>query len=82
MSWFKTGSHMIALCMNCLMGWFPGRSVEWLEERLGYYADHVGYKFAVVRAEGRDKHVPTPAEFARYPVRDEESGRWSERAKP
>ena len=81
MSWFKTGTHMVALCMNCLMEWFPGRSVEWLEERLDYYADHVGYK--LMKANPRDGEEGLSLRgVARYPVRDEESGRWSERAKP
>lgn len=82
MSWFKTGSHIVALCMNCLMAWFPGRSVEWLEERLDYYSDHIGFKFAVISAEAKRLNTPPPESFARYPHRDAETGRWTEREKP
>lgn len=30
----------IALCLECVMLWFPGRSVEWWEARHTHYADH------------------------------------------
>ena len=77
MSWFKTGAHLIALCIGCLMACFPGRSVEWIETRRDYYADHLGFKLAKAKNWGGE---PTPVltDFARYPKRNDESGHWTE----
>ena len=80
MFWFKTGVHIIALCIGCLMEWFPGRSVEWLESRLDYYADHLDYKLAKANKRSDDPE-PRLEDFARFPVRDDDTGRWSERVK-
>ena len=36
----RTGTHIVRLCMMCLMAWFPSKSAEWIEERLGLFIDH------------------------------------------
>lgn len=32
----------VALCLGCVMRWFPGRSVEWWEARHAPFRDHLG----------------------------------------
>ena len=76
MAWLQGRGSIIALCISCLLEWFPGRSVQWLEERLDYYSDHIGYKFAVIKARREDGPVPTPAQFAKTPKYDPETGKW------
>ena len=77
MAWFAGRGTIIALCIICLVDWFPGRSVEWIEERLDHYSDHIGYKFARIRAQARDEPIPTAAEYATKPEYDPETGRWT-----
>lgn len=76
MAWFRTRDHVIALCMSCLLAWFPGWSAEKLEARLDYYMDHVGYKIA--RANPRGGETFEPARWATRPERNLESGRWTD----
>ena len=38
---------MVALCMGCLMEWFPDKPAGWLEERLGHYIDNIDYRLAI-----------------------------------
>jgi hypothetical protein len=56
MSWFSSGRGTIALCMTCLLDWFPGRTAAWLEERLDYYIDHIDYGLAVAEAREENRH--------------------------
>ena len=32
----------VALCLECVMRWFPGRSVDWWEARHAPLRDHLG----------------------------------------
>jgi len=34
--------HVVKLCLECVRLWFPGRSVDWWEERHAPFRDHVG----------------------------------------
>ena len=58
MAWFGAQRGVVALCMRCLLDWFPGRSAAWLEERLDEFIDHIDYRLAV--AQAREAHEPPP----------------------
>ena len=76
MAWFNTRGHVVALCISCLLEWFPGKKAAWLEERLSDYMDHVDYKLAVALAKQTGDPVPSRTSFVRRPRRDEVTGRW------
>lgn len=79
MAWFRTRAHTIALCMGCLLEWFPGRSAEWLEGRLDHYMDHIELKIARANPRRRETDADfAPAKWARHPERDPVTGRWSD----
>lgn len=37
----RSRGHIIKLCLECVLGWFPGYGVAWWEERHAPYADYV-----------------------------------------
>lgn len=37
----RGGRRVLKLCLECTLGWFPGRDAEWVEERHAPYGDHV-----------------------------------------
>lgn len=43
---------LVELCLECVLLWFPGRSVAWWEERHAPYRDHLSD--AVKRSEERE----------------------------
>ena len=43
----RVGGGIIRLCVDCLMQWFPSVSTDWIEERLGYFIDHIDYRLAM-----------------------------------
>ena len=50
------GGRVIKLCLECVLRWFPGRTVAWWEERHAPYSDHVTtdamtWRMRPVRAE-------------------------------
>lgn len=55
---------VIRLCIDCLMQWFPGKTAEWLEERLSHFIDHVAYAQAVAFRKQVEGPRPTIKEFS------------------
>ena len=38
----RAAAGIIVLCLECVMLWFPGRRVDWWEQRHARLADHEG----------------------------------------
>lgn len=37
----RWGGRQINLCLECVLGWWPGKDVTWWEERHSVFADHI-----------------------------------------
>lgn len=44
---------VINLCLDCVMLWFPDKTVEWWEARHAEFADHIGQ--ALKRAAAKER---------------------------
>ena len=44
----KSRAGHIHLCLECVLWWFPGKSVAWWEERHAPFADHLSDKIEEV----------------------------------
>lgn len=37
----RWGGRQINLCLECVLGWWPGKDVTWWEDRHNVFADHI-----------------------------------------
>ena len=60
--YFKTKAGVLALCLGCVMAWFPNKDVAWWEAQHAPYRDHVQDRIDAVLARQHSENELAMAE--------------------